>query len=345
MSIGIVVIQIPLPSLSLLTDVKFLLLLADGSTLLCMNNLIQNVLDISIQLQKLHLGSKSQPFSMENYFIEYSLQLENISFPLYTQEELRHINRVSGQHAIRPTKGLLRRAKGSAISDETRAAIWAIPEPCTICRIKQATPSRFTWTTGTNDLRFNNTVKIDTIFYKASRYYTWRMWPRTFVRRYSERDSQLIISGKPSPTNGLCYMPAPDYLHVDQCSAYVSREMRQNKKAEVIDQKEAPIETTGSPGTAESYQAPLHAFSERIWVHINPEFSYKECPTMAVFALNQTIGPEGFVDFLTSVIGIPTLDVKPQCNCRRFPSICRTFWTKFSIQFHIWKFKFCWTAF
>lgn len=127
---GLVNIQIPCPDLSFVIKVKFLLLSVNRTALLCMRELYQNGLDISIQKRTINGQGNSHDPSMENFFLVYRWEPDDFPFSLYIQEELRRIHRVFGHPAIRSTKYLLRRAKGRDIDEDPSRASRKKAETC-----------------------------------------------------------------------------------------------------------------------------------------------------------------------------------------------------------------------
>lgn len=87
------------------------------------------------------------------------------------------------------------------------------------------------------------------------------------------------------------YAGPPDYLVVDQGSAYVSCEMKRNAEASGLTLKEAPVDYPGTIVVVERYHAPLHAAFERIMSHYGGNVSNKECMRMSVYAVNSRVGP------------------------------------------------------
>lgn len=68
--------------------------------------------------------------------------------------------------------------------------------------------------------------------------------------------------------------------------------MMENCETAVIRLRKAPIETPGTIGQVEGYNAPLLAAFKKVRTHLDRETSYADCLTMAVYAVNCTVGPE-----------------------------------------------------
>lgn len=90
------------------------------------------------------------------------------------------------------------------------------------------------------------------------------------------------------------YAGPPDYLVVDQGTNYTSEEMKRKAEATGITMKEAPVESEGTIGVVECYHAPLKAAFERIKTYHGNKMSDKACLKMSIYAVNATVGPDGF---------------------------------------------------
>lgn len=111
----------------------------------------------------------------------------------------------------------------------------------------------------------------------------------------------------------LMYTGPPIVLSVDQGTAYVSREMRENLSAEGVTIIEAPMETPGKIGVVERHHAPLRAVYVRIRSDLDRSMSYDGCAKMAFFSVNSTIRPEGLCPILL-VYGVIPRPVR-STNC------------------------------
>ena len=101
-------------------------------------------------------------------------------------------------------------------------------------------------------------------------------------------------------------MGPPDFLAVDQGSAYISKETNSNMEAAGIILEEAPIENPGSIGVVERYHAPLKkAYLKLRQTLQKGDTSDAECLQMAVYAANATIGPEGLCPMLLVFVAFP----------------------------------------
>lgn len=163
-SVGTVIVQVPFKDLGIVIDVRFLLLEGSVPTLLCLKDLYRNGLDISILRCKVICDGKEQDLELNNYFLVHNWQPNDMPFAYYTERELRTIHRTFGHPAVKTTEDLLRRAQGKELDLETRGAIKKLGSSCAICNTHAPAPRRFKLTVGTNDLRFNHIVQVDTMF-------------------------------------------------------------------------------------------------------------------------------------------------------------------------------------
>lgn len=292
--VGVANIQIPFDKLGLIIDVWFAILDADVPTLLSLRDLWINGLDISIQECVIKLGQKKQELEMVNFFLVYKWQPGVLSYALYTEKELRTIHRTFGHPSIKATTSLLKRASGDELDTKTRKSIEAIASACNICQRNAGTPRRFKLTVGTSGLRFNHSVQIDTMFIRSKAVLhmvdvATHFSAACFLRSQSSEDIWKAILA-----NWIySYAGPPDIFHVDQGSAYISKEMRSNMETYGVRIREAPIETPGSIGIVERYHGPLRAAFERIWDDMDGCLTEADCLRMAIFSVNSTIGPEG----------------------------------------------------
>lgn len=86
---------------------------------------------------------------------------------MYTVEDIRKIHNVFGHPSVKATQKMLRREKVGSLGRTTRASVEQISEDCKICRLSAAKPRRLKLTVGMDGLRFNEGVKVDTMFIKG----------------------------------------------------------------------------------------------------------------------------------------------------------------------------------
>lgn len=86
----------------------------------------------------------------------------------------------------------------------------------------------------------------------------------------------------------------PDFLIVDQGTAYISKETKDFMEEAGIILEEALIENPGSIGIVERYHAPLRSYFTKLIQSLPKSTAIDpECLQMAVYAANATIGSEG----------------------------------------------------
>lgn len=305
--IGEATIQIPFNKLGLVIDVDFAIINSDIPTLLSNKDMIDNGLDLSLQGHYLHIGPLRQPLSLENYFLVYRWSADDTPYALYTEPELRRIHRTFGHPSVKATYNLLKRASKTGLDKEIRLELEKIADDCKVCKTNSSTPRRFKLTVGSDELRFNHRVIADTMFLDSkpvlhmideSTHFT----AATFLRNQSTEEIFNNITRLWSMT----YMGPPDFLAVDQGSAYISDEMKRNLEATGIQLEEAPIESPGSIGIVERYHAPLRRAYKTLRESLNKEdTSDADCLRMAVYASNATMGPEGLCPMLLVFGALP----------------------------------------
>ena len=132
--------------------------------LLCMKDMLENYLDISIQNCIITHNDRIQEFTLEYYFLVYRWSVKDMTYILYTEKELRKIHKIFGHPSIESTKKVLKRASGSKLDSKTKTLIHDIAKDCRICKFAPSRPRSFKLTVGTDDLKFNHNVQVDTMF-------------------------------------------------------------------------------------------------------------------------------------------------------------------------------------
>ena len=298
--IGEVTIQISFVELGIIVDVDFEVMKDECPTLLSNKDMIINGLDISLQGCYLHVGPLKQRLKLENYFFLHKWSARDTPYVLYTMEELRKIHQGFGHPSVKATFHLLRRATAGKLSNKIKDELHKIQDDCKVCLKHAATPRRFRLTIGTEELRFNQRVVVDTMFIEnkpiihlvdESTHFT----AACFLKKQTTEEIWRSIRRLWIMT----YMGPPDFLAVDQGSAYISKETKSNMEAAGIILEEAPIENPGSIGVVERYHAPLKkAYLKLRQTLQKGDTSDAECLQMAVYAANATIGPEGLCPML-----------------------------------------------
>ena len=129
-AIGSACIPIPFKSLNLIVDVKFQSLKYNVPTLLCMKDMIQNGLDISIQKKEIRYKNPSHPLHFENYFLIHKWNPGDVSYSLYTEEELRKLHRTFAHLTVSSFIKLLKFARPDEMTPAVKKTIMDIVENC-----------------------------------------------------------------------------------------------------------------------------------------------------------------------------------------------------------------------
>lgn len=305
-AVWVVRVQIPFDGLRTVIDVDFLIIEDDFPTLLSMKYMVTNGLDISLQRRCMKLGKPTHPLSMENFFLIHRWDEEAVPHVLYTEQDLRRMHRGFGHPTIKSLERLLRSAEGGNMSKQLKSSLRKISEDCKVCKTYAGKPRRFKLTVGTEGLRFNNRVLVDTMFIQSRPVMhmideATHFSAACFLRKQSTSEIWATIRRLWI----LSYMGPPDHLMVDQGTAYTSKEMRENLESFGVALVEAPIENPGSIGIVERYHAPLRAAHKKIRASLDRSTSDAECLQMNTYAMNSIIGPEGLCPMMLVFGALP----------------------------------------
>lgn len=180
-AIGKVQLKIPFKDLRLVLDVDFLVLKETTPTLLSMEDMIQNELDISIQNILVTYDNRNQKLTPENLFLTHRCSRTDMQFICYTEEELRMIQTTFGHPYIQYMTSLLRRAsEPDKLDTQTRKALEDIRKSWQIWRKNDCTPRRFKMTIGTDGIKFNSSIQVYTSSSIAVRSAIWLTKQRIF---------------------------------------------------------------------------------------------------------------------------------------------------------------------
>ena len=305
--VGEVTIQIPFQKLGLIIDVDFAVLKGECPSLLSNKDMLQNNLDISLQGRYIHVGDRRQPLALENFFFIHKWSCNDTPYALFTEDELRKIHRGFGHPSVKASYHLLRRANPDTLPPQTLKELNKISRDCKTCLKYAQAPRRFRLTIGAEKLRFNHRVVVDTMFINNKPILhmvdeATHFSAACFLRNQSTSEIWKCIR----KLWILTYMGPPDFLTVDQGTAYVSKEMKNNIAAAGIVLEEAPIENPGTIGVVERYHAPLKRAYLKIRATLTkPDANDDECLQMAIYASNTTIGPEGLCPMLLVFGALP----------------------------------------
>lgn len=101
------------------------------------------------------------------------------------------------------------------------------------------------------------------------------------------------------------YLGPPDFLFIDQRTAYTSKEMRESLEAHGVQLDEASFETPCAIGALERYHAPFRRPYERIEADSAKSSTIQECLDLPVFLINFIVGCEGLCPALLAFLSIP----------------------------------------
>ena len=293
-TIGSTIIPVPFKGLGLILDVKFAIVKRKVPSLLCMRDMKQTGLDISIQDELMKFRNLEHPLSMENYFLIHRWEPNEMSFVLYTEQELRKLHRTFGHPSVSAFMKVLRSARPDEMTKEVKDWITDITRSCVTCQTYASKPKRFKITVGTDDLRFNHIVAVDIMYISKK--------PVLHVVDEATHFSAALFLTKVSSNHvwkaflkcwSRVYMGPPDHMRVDQGSQFISKEFLDDCEAEGIMVLPAPVESPSTMSHVERYHAPLRSAYTKIRESLPRSESDAECLQMAIKSVNDTIGPEG----------------------------------------------------
>lgn len=246
---GLAMIQIPFINLGAVMDVDFLIIVEYIPSLLSLRDMYKNGMDLSIQGRYISLCTRRQQLHFENFFLVHRWTSKDIPYVLYTEPDLRTIHRGFGNPSVKATENLLRRAASSELDKGTNDAMIKVHESCATCKKFSPKPRRFKLTLGTEEMRFNNRVYVDTMFIDNQPVIhlvdeATHFSAASFLRSQSASETWKAILRLWIHS----YMGPPDFLAVDQGSAYASREFKSTLEASGVRIEEAPIDNPGTMG-------------------------------------------------------------------------------------------------
>lgn len=163
-ALGTVMIQIPFKKLHTIIVVQFLVLSGRVPTLLSMRDMAENDLDISLKGRFISHNGWKQLLALENFFLIRRWRASDEPFSLHSEEEIIRIRRSFGHPSVNATTRLLRKAIAGRIDSGVTRTLKNIEEACITCKKYERKQRRFKLTIGTDGMRFNHTVEVDTIF-------------------------------------------------------------------------------------------------------------------------------------------------------------------------------------
>ncbi len=134
--IGTAVIPVPFRDLKLVIDVRFQIIRDNVPSLLCMMDMIENQLDISILDPQVRYKNRSQDLVMESYFLVHRWNRSEMAYSLYTETELRKLHRTFGHPSVSALINILRRARPNEMTTDVKKVIEEISKNvCTVLNV------------------------------------------------------------------------------------------------------------------------------------------------------------------------------------------------------------------
>lgn len=300
-TIGKASIVIPISGLGISPVIEFHIIKHNCISILCLREMKNLGLEISIQKHALIKGSKLHKLDVHNGLLW--LRWKPVEHIHYTHDELRKLHIAFGHPSARALEAILRRARPN--EPGVRDEIEAIIKNCLTCARHSSVPRRFKLTVGTEEHRFNHIVAIDVV--KIDGHNVLHC-----VDESTHFGAASILSSMKSEVVwkalikcwSLVYLGPPDFLRVDQGSNFVSSEFKSSAFADGITLLKAPVESPETMTHVERYHAPLRA------AYLKIKFSTKglmprEILQLAVKSVNDTTGPEGLCPTLLVFGAIP----------------------------------------
>jgi len=306
-ALGSAWIPIPFTKLKLIVDVNFQIVNDNVPTLLCMKDMVQNGLDISIQKSEISYKHRKHPLILENYFLIHRWKPEDVSYSMYTEDELRKLHRSFGHPTVSAFKKVLKAARPDEMNSEVKEWISTITAACSSCAKYGSKPRRFKITVGTDDLRFNQTVAVDIMYITQKKPVLHIVDEAThfnaacFLTKVSSEKVWKAFMNCWTRT----YLGPPDHLRIDQGSQFVSAEFLSNAESDGIKILEAPIESPMTMSHVERYHGPLRVSYLKIRDSLPRNETDADCLKMAIKAVNDTVGPEGLCPTLLVFGSLP----------------------------------------
>lgn len=184
-------------------------------------------MDISTQGRYISLEIVRQDLAFENFFLIHRWKSADLPCALYTEADLRRIHSGFGHPSVKSTENILRRAATGHLYKNVMSMMNKIHDSCTTCKKHSPKPRRFKLTLGTEEIRFNHRVFVDTMFITNIPVINLVAEGTHFsavslLRSQSAADTWKAILQLWLHT----YLGPPDFLSVNEVSAYVSRYMK-----------------------------------------------------------------------------------------------------------------------
>lgn len=207
-----------------------------------MKYMLKNSLHIYIKECCVICGTRKPKLVSENLLLRHNWNVQDMDFFLYTESVLRLLHHNFGNPSVPALCNLLQRENKNIFSAGTKYCLRKLQESCRTYQKEQTKQRRLKITIGSDDLRYNHKVQVDTIFLSG----------RPVIHKVDEDkhfEEEKLLSNKSTKHIWkaildlwyLLFMGPPDYLEVDQGSNSVSREMKENSEAAAIKIREALV--------------------------------------------------------------------------------------------------------
>ena len=303
-SLGTATILIPFYNLQIVADVEFRVIEDDTvPTLLSLSDMKRIGIDMSIQRNCVSFLGKEQKLVYENGFLYHRWRSD---YALYTTSELSKLHRSFGHPSVTALCNLLKRARPDEMKTSVRAAIEDITKRCNTCAEFSSRPKRFRLSVGAEDLHFNSIVAADVMYINQKPVLhvvdeATHFCAALFLRSMSAADTWNALVRCWSNV----YLGPPDYLRIDQGTNFVAKEFKGLAATEGVELLEAPVESPSTMSHVERYHGPLRT----AFIKLRNEISFlpkEDILQMAVYCVNNTVGPEGLCPTLCVFGAIPS---------------------------------------
>ena len=235
----------------------------------------------------------------------------------YTDAELRRLH----QHLQHPSAGkllsLLKRADPNGINlpPETREQLQKIADACDPCQRVGRKPLSFK-ISFPPDAEFNREVRVDLLYLKTG---PGRAEPVLHVVDSGTRyNAAMFVSGAGKKADAAAvwdcfircwsrlYLGDPHRIVADQGSVFASEEFISAAATHDVELSFTPVESHNSMGAGEKYHDDLRRVFEKV-TDSHPSMSKETRLTLACYAINTTLGPDGIVPCLLLYGALPRL--------------------------------------
>ena len=229
----------------------------------------------------------------------------------YSVAELDRIHRHFGHPHPDRLFAVLQQAGDPHATAEMRAQLAALTRPCQVCQRLAQAPSRFRVALPHDDIVFNRLILLD-IMYLDGKPVLHVIYKDTLfsAAAFLEGETVEVVWWTYARIWAHAYAGHPERKHTDQGPQFVAAGWRALAHAAGIHQRESGVESHNSLGAGERYHAVLRHIYRRVTAD-HPDLPPDVAFTLAVSAMNKTIGPHGLVPTLLVFGLIPRVTVSP----------------------------------